>query len=271
MLSKELVKKIRYIEIRSKRLVDEIFSGEYRSNFKGKGMEFEDIREYYHGDDVRNIDWNVTARHNQTYVKQFREERELNMFLMVDISKSNDFGRKMDVIAEISGTLAFSANRNNDRIGMLLFTDRIEKFIPSKKGKKHVLAIIDSLLTTRPRSKGTDITTALQYYNKVVKGRSVLFIISDFMDDGYLDMVRKMSKKHEIIMLRIVDPVEIKIPRGAIFSFEDLEDGSIVTLDNRMGDVDTINPNTKYIQNMLTIYTDGDYVKKLKQFFKRRG
>lgn len=271
MLSTELVRKIKYIEIKSKRVVDEIFSGEYRSNFKGKGMEFEDIREYYRGDDVRNIDWNVTARYNQAFVKQFSEERELNIFLMIDVSSSNDFGRKKEIIAELGATLAFSANRNNDRVGMLLFTDKVEKIIPLKKGKRHVLSILDTLLSHEPESKGTDIKEAINYYSRIMKKRSVLFIISDFMDVGYESAIKSIAGKHEVIMIRIADPIEEKIPKGAVFTFEDLETGEIITVDNHKGQVE-LNP-IKGInkRNIINIYTDEDYVKKLKLFFKRRG
>jgi len=167
LLSKELAKKIKHIEIKSNRLVDEIFSGGYRSSFKGKGMEFEDIRQYYYGDDVRNIDWNVTARYNEAYVKKFNEEREMNIFLMIDMSRSNDFGKKKELVAEIGATLSFSAIRNNDRVGMILFTDKVEKFIPSMNGKTHVLSIIDTILSFEPNSKGTKIEEALKYFNKV--------------------------------------------------------------------------------------------------------
>lgn len=271
MLSKDLINKIRHIEIKSKRLVDEIFSGEYRSNFKGKGMEFEDIRQYYPTDDVRNIDWNVTARHNEVYVKQFREERELNIYLMIDMSNSNDFGNKKDLIAEISATLAFSASRNNDRVGMLLFTDKVEKFMPSRKGRKHILAIIDSILSIVPTSKGTNIANALEYYNKVIKGRSILFVISDFMDNGYEEIINRMVKKHEVIMLRVIDPVEKNIPQGAIFTFEDLETGELITIDNRKSTIDLEPEKSLNRRNMITINTNEDYVKKLKTFFIKRG
>lgn len=271
MLSTELVKKIRHIEIKSKRLVDEIFSGEYRSSFKGKGMEFEDIREYYHGDDVRNIDWNVTARHNQAYVKQFSEERELNIFLMIDISHSNDFGRKKELIAEIGATLSFSANRNNDRVGMILFTDHVEKFVPSKKGKRHMLSIIDTILSYEPRSKGTHIAKALEYYNRIMKKRSVLFLISDFMDEGYADAVKSMAGKHDLIMIRVMDPIEEQIPAGAVFTFEDLETGEIITIDNHKNQVELAPMKGLNKKNMISIYTHEDYVKKLKMFFMKRG
>lgn len=271
MLSTELVKKIRHIEIKSKRLVDEIFSGEYKSNFKGKGMEFEDIREYYYGDDVRNIDWNVTARHNQAYVKQFSEERELNIFLMIDVSHSNDFGRKKELIAEIGATLSFSANRNNDRVGMVLFTDHVEKFIPSKKGKRHVLSIINTILTYEPQSRGTNIADALEYYNRIMKRRSVLFLISDFMDEGYERTIKRMSGKHDLIMIRVMDPIEESIPAGAVFTFEDLESGEIITIDNHKNQIRLEPFKGLNKSNMISIYTDEDYVKKLKMFFTKRG
>jgi uncharacterized protein (DUF58 family) len=271
ILSTELVKKIKHIEIKSKRLVDEIFSGEYRSSFRGKGMEFEDIREYYHGDDVRNIDWNVTARHNQAFVKQFSEERELNIFLLVDMSSSNDFGRKKELITEIAATISFSANRNNDRVGLILFTDYVEKFIPSKKGKRHVLSIIDNLLSYDPQSKGTNIKEALEYYNRIIKKRSIVFLISDFMDEGYENIIKSLSKKHDLIMIRIMDRVEENIPSGAIFTFEDLESGELITIDNHKNNtkLDLIKGLNK--NNMISIYTDEDYVRKLKMFFMKRG
>ncbi|MBC7960947.1 MAG: DUF58 domain-containing protein [Vallitaleaceae bacterium] len=271
MLSKDLVKKIRHIEIKSKRLVDEIFSGQYRSSFRGKGMEFEEIREYYHGDDVRNIDWNVTARYGQAYVKQFSEERELNIFLMIDMSHSNDFGKKKDLIAELGATISFSATRNNDQVGLILFTDHVEKFIPSMKGKRHVLSIIDTILSFEPKSKGTKIQAALEYYDKVMKKRSVLFLISDFMDEGYNHALKSLSKKHDLIMIRVMDKVEEVIPSGAVFTFEDLETGEIVTIDNLKSEIKLEPVKGFNKNNIISIYTDEDYVKKLKMFFTRRG
>lgn len=271
MLSKDLVKKIRHIEIKSKRLVDEIFSGEYRSSFRGKGMEFEDIREYYHGDDVRNIDWNVTARYDRAYVKQFSEERELNIFLMIDMSHSNDFGRKKELIAEIGATISFSAARNNDQVGVILFTDTAEKFIPSKKGMRHVLSIIDNILSFEPKSKGTNINEALIYFDRIMKKRSVLFIISDFMDEGYNYTLKSLAIKHDVILLRIMDRAEEVIPSGAIFTFEDLETGELVTIDNLKSHIKPEPMKGFNKNNMISIYTDEDYVKKLKLFFARRG
>ncbi len=271
MISKELIKKIRHIEIKSNKLVDEIFSGEYHSNFKGKGMEFEDIREYYHGDDVRNIDWNVTARHNKAYIKQFSEERELNMFLLVDISHSNSFGKKKEFIAELGATLSYSANKNNDKVGMILFSDKVEKVIPSKSGKRHVLSIIENILDFKAKSKGTDIKNVLKYFSKIEKKRSVVFIISDFMDDGYDKELRMVSKKHDLVMLRVLDRTEEKIPSGAIYTFEDLESNETYIFENLKEQFSIIGESSFKSKNMISLYTDEDYVKRLKVFFKRKA
>lgn len=271
MLSKDLLKKLKHIEIRSNRLVDELLAGDYRSSFKGKGMTFEDIREYYPGDDVRHIDWKVTARHNHTYVKQFSEERELNIFLMIDVSASNGFGYKRERIAEIGATLAFSANRNNDKVGALLFTDQVEKMIPSRKGRKHVLSIIDTLLSYEPKGKKTSLKEALQYYGRIMKKRTVLFIISDFADEGYEDSLKSLSRKHDIINICIVDPLEKKLPQGAVFTFEDLETGEVVEINNRKGEANFNALDQLPKGNVLLIDTEEDYTKKLKLFFRRRG
>ncbi len=271
MLSKELIKKIRRIEIKSNKLVEEIFSGEYRSGFRGKGMEFEDIRQYYPGDDVRNIDWNVTARQNKAFVKQYCEERELNMFLLIDMSRSNNFGRKKELITQVGATLAFSASRNNDRVGVILFTGKVEKFIPSKNGRRHVLSIIESILTFEPEHGGTDLTKALQYFNRVVKNRSVVFVISDFLDDGYKKDLKITSSRHDMVMVRVVDRAEELIPAGAIFTFEDLESGETIVLDNMKNSFRLDTDVNLFKRNLINIYTDEDYVKPLKQFFRRRG
>lgn len=271
MISKELIKKIRQIEIKSNRLVDEIFSGEYHTRFKGKGMEFEDIRAYYHGDDVRNIDWNVSARHGQTYVKQFNEERELNMFLLVDMSHSNNFGAKRDYIAELGATLSYSANRNNDKVGVILFTDRIEKVIPSKAGKRHSLAIIETILDYKPKGKGTDIQGVLKYFSKIEKKRSIVFLISDFMDTGYEQALRMVNSKHDLVLVRVLDPAEERIPVGAIYTFEDLETGETFVLD-RLKDDEHLEEATKLkYPNMIQLRTDEDYIKPFKLFFHRRA
>ena len=269
MHASELAKKIRRIEIKSNKLVDEIFSGEYRSGFRGKGMEFDSIRQYIPGDDVHNIDWNVTARYGKAFVKQFVEEREMNMFLLIDMSRSNSFGRKKEFIAEISATLALSAVRNNDRAGVIFFTENVEKLIPSKNGKKHVLSIIENILNYEPRQAGTNITAVLQYFNRIEKKRSVVFLISDFLDDGYEKELKAASGRHDLIRIRVVDRAEEKIPAGAIFTFEDLETGETFVLDNMKRDFQMAPADGGPKRNLITIYTDEDYVKPLKQFFRR--
>lgn len=270
MITKELIRKIRQIEIKSMKLVDELFSGEYHANFKGKGMEFEDIREYYPGDDVRSIDWNVTARHNQTYVKQFSEERELNMFLLIDVSKSNSFGNKKDFIAELGATLSYSANKNNDKVGMILFTDKVEKVIPSKSGRRHTLSIIETILDFKPKSKGTDIEAALKYFNRIEKKRSVVFLISDFMDTDYDQGIKMVSRKHDLVLIRVIDPVEDAIPKGGIYTFEDLESGETYVLDNLKSEMKTSQLVETNGLNMIQLFTDKDYIKPLRLFFHRK-
>ena len=271
MYSSELAKKIRQIEIKSNKLVDEIFSGEYRSGFRGKGLEFENIRQYVPGDDVRSIDWNVTARQDKAFIKQFCEEREMNMFLLIDMSRSNSFGRKKEHIAEISATLAFSAARNNDRVGVVFFTGKVEKLIPSKSGKKHVLSIIERILDFQPQQADTNIANVLSYFSRVEKKRSVVFLISDFLDDNYERELKVSAGRHDLIRIRIVDRAEESIPRGAIFTFEDLETGESLVLDNTNQDFKHRPPDLLSRRNLITIYTDEDYVKPLRQFFKRRG
>ena len=271
MYSIETAKKMRRIEIKSNKLADEIFNGEYRSAFRGKGMEFENIRQYIPGDDARNIDWNVTARQNKAFVKQFCEEREMNIFLLIDMSRSNNFGRKKEFIAEISATLAFSAARNNDRVGAIFFTGKVEKFIASKNGKKHVLSIIENILNFKPRQAGTNLAGALDYFNRAEKKRSVAFLISDFLDDGYSKELKASANRHDLIQVRIVDRAEERIPVGAIFTFEDLETGETLVLDNMKRDIEMAMPDCQSKRNLITIYTDEDYVKPLRQFFKKRG
>lgn len=271
MISKELIKKIRHIEIKSNKLVEEIFSGEYHSNFKGKGMEFEEIREYYHGDNVKNIDWNVTARYNKPYVKQFSEERELNMFLLIDISNSNNFGKKKDFIAELGATLSYSANKNNDKVGMVLFTDKIEKVIPSKSGKRHVLSIIENIFAFEPNSKGTDIKNVLQYFNKIEKKRSIVFLISDFLDEDYEKEIKVFKRKHDLVLIKVKDPSEQCIPKGAIYTFEDLESGETFVMENMKQAKQLTRQDYVPSNQIIELFTNEDYVKKLKLFFRRRG
>ena len=266
-----MAKKIRRIEIKSNKLVEEVFSGEYRSGFRGKGIEFDDIRQYVYGDDVRNIDWNVTARHNRAFVKQFCEEREMNLFLLIDMSRSNSFGGKRERICEIAATLAFSAIKNNDRVGVIFFTDHVEKFIPSGNGRKHVLSIIQNILEFQPKSAGTDVAKALQFFNRIEKKRSVVILISDFLDEGFQKDIKITWSHHDLVLVRVANKAEDRIPAGAIFTFKDMETGQTVVLDNLRREFRPESRLDRYKASLINVYTDEDYVKPLKQFFRRRG
>ncbi len=229
MLSKELLKQVRQIEIRTKGLVNQVFSGEYHSVFKGRGMEFSEVREYDFGDDIRNIDWNVTARFGHPYIKIFEEERELTVILLVDLSGSLSFGSidktKQQIATELSAILAFSALKNNDKVGLFLFSDKIEKFIPPRKGRKHVLRIIRDLLSFKPAGKTTNIKAALEHMNHAIKKKSIVFLISDFMDEGYEKILRVVGKKHDLIGIVINDQREKSIPKMGLVKFTDAETG----------------------------------------------
>ena len=229
MIAKELLKQVRQIEIRTKGLVNQVFSGEYHSVFKGRGMEFSEVREYNFGDDIRNIDWNVTARFGHPYIKIFEEERELTVILLVDLSGSLAFGTidktKQQIAAELSAILAFSALKNNDKVGLFLFSDKIEKFIPPRKGRKHVLRMIRELLSFKPEGKMTNIKAALEYMNHAVKKKSIVFLISDFMDEGYEKILRIVGKKHDLIGIVINDQREKSIPKMGLVKFTDSETG----------------------------------------------
>ena len=288
MDTKEILKKVRKIEIKTRRLSDHIFSGEYHSSFKGRGMTFSEVRQYQFGDDIRSIDWNVTARYHEPFVKVFEEERELTMMLMVDISASESFGTtiqfKRDMITEISATLAFSAIQNNDKVGLLLFSDEIELFIPPKKGKTHVLRIIRELIEFHPKSKKTDITHALRYLSNVMKKKAIVFILSDFMDDNYDNALKIVGKKHDVTGIRVYDKYETEIPKLGMVSIQDAESGKIIL----------VNTNSKIVRNNYkanylktvdyfettfkksgsgTINTriDESYLKKFLGYFKRRN
>lgn len=229
MLGKELLKQVRQIEIRTKGLVNQVFSGEYHSVFKGRGMEFSEVREYNFGDDIRNIDWNVTARFGHPFIKIFEEERELTVILLVDLSGSLSFGSKdktkQQIAAELSAILAFSALKNNDKVGLFLFSDKIEKFIPPRKGRKHVLRIIRELLSFKPEGKMTNIKSALEYMNHAIKKKSIVFLISDFLDEGYEKILRIVGKKHDLIGIVINDEREKSIPQMGLVKFTDAESG----------------------------------------------
>lgn len=227
--TKELLKKVRLIELKTRGLSDQIFSGEYHSAFKGRGMTFSEVRDYLPGDEVRTIDWNVTARFGKPFVKVFEEERELTVMLMADMSASADFGTskqlKRNLITEVCATLSFSAIQNNDKIGLILFTDTVELFIPPKKGRSHILRIIRELLEFEPKGKGTDIAEALRYLNNVIKKRSIAFLISDLMDEGYDDALKIANRKHDLVALRVSDPRENELVRAGWVLFEDPETG----------------------------------------------
>ncbi|MCA0933157.1 DUF58 domain-containing protein [Lutimonas saemankumensis] len=288
MDTKELLKKVRKIEIKTRRLSDHIFSGEYHSSFKGRGMTFSEVRQYQYGDDIRSIDWNVTARYNEPYVKIFEEERELTMMLVVDISGSESFGTteqfKRDILTEISATLAFSAIQNNDKVGLLLFSDEIELFIPPKKGKTHVLRIIRELIEFEPQSKKTDLAHALRYLSNVMKKKAIVFILSDFIDTGYDNALKIVGKKHDVTGIRVYDKLETEMPKLGMVPMRDSETGKIVLVNTNSKRV-RINYRAKYLETVdyfedsftksgsgvINTRVDESYVKKLLGYFKRRG
>jgi uncharacterized protein (DUF58 family) len=229
MLPREILKKVKRIEIRTSRMVNEVFSGEYHSIFKGLGMEFSEVREYQPGDDIRNIDWNVTARYGHPFLKVYREERELTVMLMVDLSASQRFGTgerfKTEAAAEITAVLSLAAIKNNDKVGLLIYTDKIEKFILPKKGRNHVLRLIREIIYFKPQGRGTDTGMALEYLLGVMKKKCVLFLISDFIDSGYEKPLAVAAQKHDLIALKINDPLEIDFPKSGLIRFYDLETG----------------------------------------------
>ena len=284
----DIIKKVRKIEIKARGLSRQLFSGEYHSAFKGRGMAFSEVREYQYGDDVRNIDWNVTARLNHPYVKVFEEERELTVMLLVDVSGSNRFGThhqfKEELVAEVAATLAFSAIQNSDKVGVILFSDRIEKFIPPKKGSSHILRIIRELITFRPTSNGTDLTQALQYFTNVTKKRCTAFLLSDFYDDNYNDAIKIASRKHDLVAIRIADEKEMRLPDLGLAKFYDPETQETIwidTADKHIRDefsaryaqhVESVEAALrKYGIDQTVLYTGEDYVKELKLLFDRRG
>ncbi len=288
MDTKELLKKVRKIEIKTRRLSDHIFGGEYHSTFKGRGMTFSEVRQYQFGDDVRNIDWNVTARYNEPYIKVFEEERELTMMLMVDVSGSQFFGTKQqfkkEIITEIAATLAFSATQNNDKIGLILFTDEIELFIPPKKGRSHVLRIIRELLEHKPKSKQTNITEALKFLSNVMKKKTIVFVLSDFITDDYQQTLKIVGGKHDVTGIRVYDQREEEIPNLGLVQMEDEETGELVLVNT--GSKKTRANYTKYYRERVDYFKDSftrsgsgslssrvdeSYVKKLLGYFKRRG
>ncbi len=288
MDTKELLKKVRKIEIKTRRLSDHIFGGEYHSTFKGRGMTFSEVRQYQFGDDVRNIDWNVTARYNEPFVKVFEEERELTMMLMVDVSGSELFGTesqfKNEVVTEIAATLAFSATQNNDKIGLILFSDQVELFIPPKKGRSHVLRIIRELLEFQPESKQTNLAEALKFLSNVMKKKAIVFVMSDFIADDYQQTMKIVSGKHDVTGIRIYDKHEESIPNLGLVQMQDEETGELMLVNT--GSKKVREEYTKFYHNKVAYYKDAftksgagtidcrvgeSYVKKLLGYFKMRA
>lgn len=288
METAELLKKVRKIEIKTRGLSRQIFSGEYHSAFKGRGMAFSEVREYTPGDDVRTIDWNVTARFNTPYVKVFEEERELSVVLLVDVSASGFFGTqkqyKKDLITELCAVVAFSASTNNDKIGVIFFSDKIEKFIPPKKGKSHVLRIIRELIDFKAESKGTNVELALKYLTNVIKKRSTVFLISDFYSTAnYSDALKIANKKHDVIALKVNDKAEMEIPKLGLIKLKDNESGKTMWVDtssasfqkqfklNLLKREDAVKENfNRSGVDYCDIYTHEGYIKPLMNLFKRR-
>ena len=288
METSELLKRVRKIEIKTRGLSNQIFSGQYHSAFKGRGMAFSEVRNYQMGDDIRTIDWNVTARTGDPYVKVFEEERELTVMLLVDVSGSGDFGSKVmlkrQLMTEICAVLSFSAIQNNDKVGIIFFSDTIEKFIPPKKGKSHILRIIRELIDFTPQNKGTDISEALRYLTNVVKKRSIAFLLTDFMDNDYSDALKLANKKHDLVAIRVYDQLEQEIPNVGLLPMTDTETGELIWIDTSRKDArtklkaaalkfeaelkDTL---LKSGVDMAEIRTDQSYVKPLLNLFKRRG
>ncbi|MGI6458187.1 MAG: DUF58 domain-containing protein [bacterium] len=288
MIPSDLIRQIRRIEIRTNRLVNDVLAGEYHSVFKGQGVEFEEVRQYQAGDDIRTIDWNVTARMGEPFVKRYREERELTVMLLVDASSSNLFGTsgkmKGELAAELSALLAFSAIKNNDRVGLIIFTDQVEKFIPPKKGKKHVLRLVRELLMFEPAGGKTDIKIALDFMAKVLTRKSVVFLISDFMSTSFEDSIRIANRKHDLVTISITDPREIEMPPIGILELEDAETGEIIIIDtfntqvragfsqNAQMELDKLTRDFKRMRvDHVPIRTDQPYVDPLIRFFQQRA
>ena len=287
-MDESIIKKVRKIEIKARGLSQQMFSGEYHSAFKGRGMAFSEVREYQYGDDVRNIDWNVTARLAHPYVKIFEEERELTVMLLVYVSGSGRFGTqsqfKEELAAEVAATLAFSAIANNDKVGVILFSDRIEKFIPPKKGRQHILRIIRELITFRPESNGTDIAQALAYFNNIIKRRCTAFLLSDFFDRGYDDALKIAAGKHDLVALRLVDRREEHLENLGLVKFYDPESTETLWVDTGSAAVrrvvdararqqaeQTERSMRRYGIDMATLYTGEDFVKPLRTLLSRRS
>ena len=287
MISRELARKIRYIQIHTKKAVNDVLAGHYHSVFKGRGMEFDQVREYTPGDDVRSIDWNVTARTGKPYVKRFVEERELTVIFLVDCSGSGRFGTsgafKNEIAAELCALMAFSAIRNNDKVGLVAFSDRTELYIPPKKGTTHVLRVIREVLCLKPEGHGTDISRALDFFGQVTKKRVVVFLISDFFDEGFERQMRVLSRRHDLIAMSLADPRELALPDVGLLELEDAETGASHLIDTGSAAVRTrfelaaagrLAALQKTCDSMgvdhIQVRTGDDYVKDLVRFFRKR-
>lgn len=288
MTTAEILKKVRELEIKSKRLTNHLFTGEYHTAFKGRGMSFKEVRDYAPGDDPRFIDWNVSARMGHTYSKIFEEERELTVYLLVDMSASNLFGtfrqNKKDLITEMCAVLAFSAISNNDKVGVILFSDHVEKFIPAKKGRDHVLYMVREMIDFKARSSYTDVVKALRFLNNITRHKSIVFVLSDFADAGYRDALRVASKRHDVVGVQVYDKRDEQLPPIGLMQVKDLETGKILLLDTN--DPFTRQKYSEQFQQVLhdaktafrsagadlmQVSTGDDYVKLLQQFFIRRA
>ncbi|HEY0271607.1 MAG TPA: DUF58 domain-containing protein [Chitinophaga sp.] len=287
MDTSEILKKVRRIEIKTKGLTNHIFAGEYHSAFKGRGMSFSEVREYQFGDDVRAIDWNVTARFHHPFIKVFEEERELTVMLLVDVSESSSFGtrkqRKRDLITELCAVLAFSAINNNDKVGVVFFSDGLEKYIPPKKGKSHILFIIRELLSYKPKKKGTNITETLRFFNNAAKKRSIVFVLSDFLSGNYQDALNIAAKRHDVVGMHVYDPRDKELPAVGLLQVKDAETGQQQWIDTNDQQVreyyqQQFSQHAQYCRNaflksgaeLISIRTDEDYVKALQTFFLNR-
>ncbi|PLX14526.1 MAG: DUF58 domain-containing protein [Marinilabiliales bacterium] len=287
MDQKEIFKKVRKIEIKTRGLSNQLFSGEYHSVFKGRGMAFSEVREYQYGDDIRNIDWNVTARYNHPFIKVFEEERELTVMLLIDVSGSNSFGTqrqfKQELITEIAAVISFSAIQNNDKVGVIFFSDKIEKFISPQKGSSHILRIIRELIDFKADNRGTDISEALRYLTNAIKKKSTAFLISDFMSDGYEKALQIANHKHDLIAIRVTDKRETNLPNIGLVKMMDAETGKTVWVDSsskkireyfskwtetKRREIDI--QFARYGIDMVKVYTGEDYVRPLMNLFKKR-
>ncbi len=287
LTTEEILNKVRELEINSKKITAHLFTGEYHSAFKGKGMSFREVREYYAGDDVRFIDWNVSARFSHPFTKVFEEERELTVMLLIDTSASNLFGtitkQKKDLIVEMAAVLTFSAVSNNDKVGVIFFSNKIEKYVPPKKGRKHALYIVRELLTVEPTQKGTNLDEAIKFFSRSVKQRSISFILSDFLTTGYDDDLKVIGNKHDVIGIRVYDKMDMQLPDAGLLQVQDVETGKSKWIDSS-DEMVRYNYQQHFMQQselsknyfrragaeLLHVRTDDDYVKILQQFFIKR-